>query len=265
LRGYLFNQQFIFTDYVQDLYGIKSSVHKSDPMYTISKLLLNSLYGRFGLHAETLLSQTQLLTNEEMYAINDKISDVLAVGYDKKLVTWICKDDDEIEMDNFNQMNISLPIAAAVTAYARRHMTQFINNPHYNLYYTDTDSIVIDKPLDPTLVDDKRLGLMKLENVYNEFVAIAPKVYGGEFLNEERKSKEITKVSWGGYKGTVPLVTLKSLLITHNKKISHVELSHQKLIRDYEKGIIRIEDQNYNLMPTNNKREIIIKAQLTDY
>jgi hypothetical protein len=28
-----------------------------------------------------------LLTNEEMYAINDKISDVLAVGYDKKLVT----------------------------------------------------------------------------------------------------------------------------------------------------------------------------------
>jgi len=87
LRGYLFNQQFIFTDYVQDLYGIKSSVHKSDPMYMISKLLLNSLYGRFGLHAETLLSQTQLLTNEEMYAINDKISDVLAVGYDKKLVT----------------------------------------------------------------------------------------------------------------------------------------------------------------------------------
>ena len=53
-------------------------------------------------------------------------------------------------MDNFNKINISLPIAAAVTAYARIHMTQFINNPHYILYYTDTESIVIDKPLDPT-------------------------------------------------------------------------------------------------------------------
>ena len=86
-------------------------------------------------------------------------------------------------------------------------------------------------------------------------------MYGGVTKNRV----ENVKVSWGGYKGTVPLVTLKSLLITHNKKISHVELSHQKLIRDYEKGIIRIEDHNYNLMPTNNKREIIIKAQRTDY
>ena len=31
------------------LYKIKSEVQKDNPLYTISKLLLNSLYGRFGM------------------------------------------------------------------------------------------------------------------------------------------------------------------------------------------------------------------------
>lgn len=75
LRGYIFNNSYIFNDYVLDLYNIKCNTPKTDPMYLISKLLLNSLYGRFGLHAETLLSQTTLLTNQEMYDINNKITD----------------------------------------------------------------------------------------------------------------------------------------------------------------------------------------------
>lgn len=167
LSGYLFNKSFIFNDYIDHLYDIKSNTPKSDPMYLISKLLLNSLYGRFGLHSEILLSQTSLLTNKEMYEINDKVTDVIPLAEDMNYVTWISKDEDEILMDNLNKMNISLPIAAAVTAYSRIHMSQFKNNTNYNIYYTDTDSIVIDKPLDDSMINDKELGLMKLENVYN--------------------------------------------------------------------------------------------------
>jgi len=47
--------------------------------------------------------------------------------------------------------NINIGIAAAVTAYARTHMSQFKNNSNYNLYYSDTDSIYIDSPLDISL------------------------------------------------------------------------------------------------------------------
>lgn len=57
-------------------------------------------------------------------------------------------------------------------------MFQFKNNPNYNLYYSDTDSIVIDKPLPENQVG-KEIGKMKLENVLSEGVFIAPKVYGG--------------------------------------------------------------------------------------
>lgn len=131
LRGYIFSNSYIFNDYVLDLYNIKSNTPKSDPMYLISKLLLNSLYGRFGLHAETLLSKTSLLTNQEMYEINNKITDVLALSDNKNYVTWIDKEDDEIQKDNLKQLNISLPIAAAVTAYARIHMSQFKNREDF--------------------------------------------------------------------------------------------------------------------------------------
>ena len=41
LNGYTFDKGFIFKDCVNDLYAIKQSHHKDDPMYLISKLLLN--------------------------------------------------------------------------------------------------------------------------------------------------------------------------------------------------------------------------------
>jgi hypothetical protein len=38
LRGYLFEKDFIFKDYINDLYEIKKAHHKDHPMYLISKL-----------------------------------------------------------------------------------------------------------------------------------------------------------------------------------------------------------------------------------
>ncbi len=47
--GFLFRSDYIFKDYVEVLYKIKEQNDKNSPLYTISKLLLNSLYGRFGM------------------------------------------------------------------------------------------------------------------------------------------------------------------------------------------------------------------------
>ena len=49
LDGYTFDKAVIFAKYAADLFKIKSSHDSAHPMYLISKLLLNSLYGRFGL------------------------------------------------------------------------------------------------------------------------------------------------------------------------------------------------------------------------
>ena len=44
-------------------------------------------------------------------------------------------------------------------------MSQFKNNINYKLYYTDTDSILIYKPLDPEFIVTK-LVQFKLEYIY---------------------------------------------------------------------------------------------------
>lgn len=50
LRGYLFEKANILTDYVDFLYNLKLNSIKDTPDYIISKMLLNTLYRRFGMN-----------------------------------------------------------------------------------------------------------------------------------------------------------------------------------------------------------------------
>jgi hypothetical protein len=49
----------------------------------------------------------------------------------------------------------------------------------YNLYYSDTDSIYIDRLAQrpEKFIKDTRLGALKLEGIYDKAVFLAPKVY----------------------------------------------------------------------------------------
>jgi hypothetical protein len=50
LRGYTFDQRIIFDNFVDELYSLRLTYPKSNPMNYIAKILMNSLYGRFGLN-----------------------------------------------------------------------------------------------------------------------------------------------------------------------------------------------------------------------
>jgi hypothetical protein len=63
-------------------------------------------------------------------------------------------------------LKISVPISAAVTAFAIIHMSQFKNRYDFTLFYTDTDSIHINKQLDHKFIA-KELGKMKLEHIFD--------------------------------------------------------------------------------------------------
>jgi DNA polymerase elongation subunit (family B) len=89
-------------------------------------------------------------------------------------------------LDGFKEThNVSIPIASAITAYARIHMSQFKNNPDFKLFYSDTDSIYIDKPLSNDLVSSTILGKMKLEYIIKKAIFLTPKVYF--LLTEDNK------------------------------------------------------------------------------
>ena len=68
-------------------------------------------------------------------------------------------------------------------------MSIFKNNPNMTLYYSDTDSVIIDKELDPKYVGPS-LGQLKLECRIKKFVSIAAKFY---FI-ETKEGKIILKV-----------------------------------------------------------------------
>ena len=62
LEGYTFEGQHIFKDYVEHFYSIKKAAPKTDPMYYIAKLFMNSLYGRFGMSYEQV--DTRLMSSK---------------------------------------------------------------------------------------------------------------------------------------------------------------------------------------------------------
>ncbi|KAH7916880.1 hypothetical protein BV22DRAFT_1027292, partial [Leucogyrophana mollusca] len=255
LRGYTFDKANIFSEYIDDLYLIKKSHTKDDPMYLISKLLMNSLYGRFGMNY--IFYNHIIIEDNELYDFVDNysINEVIPLDDNKSLISYL--DDNKVNsiiLSNDSKANISIGIASAITAGARIHMSQFKNNPDYNLYYSDTDSIDIDRPLPETLVG-KELGEMKLEYNFIEATFLAPKVYGGVHLDNDNL-KELTKVK--GFKNSVNYQSLKSLL-TKDKSLI---LNQSKWYRDIENGNIEIKDQIYRLIPTENKRELIYKDNL---
>jgi DNA polymerase elongation subunit (family B) len=124
-----------------------------------------------------------ILNSEKSYSkfMKDHAEEVMKIVElgDKILIQHRSNEkDQQTELyGNLETHNVSIVIAAAITAYARIHMSQFKNNSNYNLYYSDTDSIYIDKPLNKSLVNNKVLGLMKLENVLNKAIFLAPKMY----------------------------------------------------------------------------------------
>jgi hypothetical protein len=106
------------------------------------------------------------------------VEDFIELG-DKILVKFRSKDKDKrTELyGNLETHNVSISIAAAITAYARIHMSQFKNNPDFILYYTDTDSIYTNKPLPDHMISNTILGKMKLENILKKAIFLAPKMY----------------------------------------------------------------------------------------
>ena len=149
---------------------------KNGDKYLTAKKLMSALYGRLGMspYMETLMVIESASHNTYL---EKGVSNIIDLQNGKELISFL---ENDKNTDFKRKFNISIPIAMATTAYARIHMSKYKNLPGYKLYYTDTDSAFYDKPLPDYLVGDG-LGQMRLENVLDEAVFIAPKVYGVKF------------------------------------------------------------------------------------
>jgi hypothetical protein len=156
-------------------------------MNFIAKILLNSLYGRFGM--DDNFEDINVIHKDFYGDFENKFIGQITekIEVDDYIIVFSKASEELIE--DKGEHNVSVSIAAAITAYSRIHMSQFKNNPDINLYYTDTDSIYTDSKLDESLISNNRLGLLKLENIVDKAIFLAPKLYcllleSGQFIHK---------------------------------------------------------------------------------
>jgi hypothetical protein len=154
-------------------------------------------------------------------------------------------------------LNISLPIAMAVTSYARIRLYEFKEIVGAdNLLYSDTDSVFTSKPLPDNFIG-KELGQMKLEYIAERAIYIAPKVYAiYNILVSDNKAligTDIIKIK-GAKKGHgLIFMDFYDLLVRNIKKIIH----QLKFIKKVSMDTIYTYKALINLKLTEGKRAII--------
>ena len=249
LKGYTFGRKNIFKEYINDMYQIKESYSndRSNPMYLISKLLMNSLYGRFGMKSE--LKIHEIVKTSDIQGLQAKYGEL-------SLVEWKLTDDLslvshpaplEITAHNFwndeFHNNINIAIAASVPAYARTIMNYYLADNTLIIGYMDTDCIVIYEVIPVS----NELGKYKLEAKYKTVIFLGPKSYAGEHDN----GKTFSKLK--GYMNSTHWSVFLDLL----KKDSSTVLNQTKMNRSLESGNIYLNHTSYKLKITDNKRQII--------
>jgi hypothetical protein len=76
--------------------------------------------------------------------------------------------------------NTNVAIASAVTAYSRMIINQYkllALNLGLEIYYSDTDSLVLNGKLPEEYISNTELGKLKLEYKFKEGIFVMPKVY----------------------------------------------------------------------------------------
>lgn len=163
--------------------------YKGTPLEIAIKLIQNSVYGKFGTREE----RSRLFIPKE----DEDYINATPWGVDEKL--WIKK---EIDHDI-----LALPQwAVFITANARLHLLKTIyDHGVENVIYCDTDSITTSIPFPDKWLGDA-YGKFKEEKRWEEFLAIAPKVYSG-------------KDAKGDYKGAVKGIPSRTMNSARYKEL----------------------------------------------
>ena len=265
IKGYKFKYTNIFKDYVETLYNLRQQYTKDNPMNLIAKMLMNSLYGKFGMKSEN--NKVEIFdTNdtEDMDRLNtildcdgESIQDQIEIGRHLLIVRKkisACKYD--AKEDVYHGLDVNVAVAAAITAGGRMYMNQFMYTTYstgdadidnYPIWYTDTDSIITSIPLLAQFVGSE-LGKFKLEHVITKAIFIAPKVYG--LVTKENKTIIKVKGLSPESASNLSVNELGMLLVSQVGMM----LDNVKTKRDMYAGKIGVLNSSYNLMVSSSKR-----------
>lgn len=178
--GYYFMAKVgMFADYINYWYQVKADSKRdgNKGMERIAKLMLNSLYGKFGMR----------LTGRSKIPYFDK---------EQNKVRYKLSDYED-------RNGVYLPVATFITSYCRDKIIRAAEQCYDRFVYADTDSIHIkgQEPVPGLDVDDYRLGAFKLESTFERARFIRQKTYMEVSVTE--------RTDYDGFKYYEPKLELK--------------------------------------------------------
>ena len=282
----------IFKDYVNYFYNLKRKYKQknNEVFYLMTKLFLNSLYGKFGQRVK----ESRKLTDYEKEKYKKVIENLKNANYfvhydeNKGLITFYKKGNDiyMIEKRKTPSPDSFIAIAAFVTGNARMELWNIIDLIRKNggkVYYCDTDSVFTDKKgeeilKENNLISNYELGKLKLEEYFKQVEIRGAKDYttnknvkikgirkNAKKLNEN-KYKQIEFISFkmkerfrNDIKGVLVLEKIKELKRNYEKGeikplSGKINPFHFKTLDQFEAGFTNYEDYTDNLI-SNFKEE----------
>ena len=142
----------VFKDYIDRWYEVKKNA-KNETERSLAKLMLNSLYGKFGM--------------------NDCRMSKIPVTYSDGSIVY--------RIEESNTTYYYKEVASYITSMARCKLASFMNRCEDKFLYCDTDSVYYIGHEIPEVfkdvVDAKKLGFWKYEGHYTRFKALKAKCY----------------------------------------------------------------------------------------
>jgi len=234
----LYDSADIFSEYVQYFYNrrLESKEKGDSTQQYFFKLMLNSLYGKFGQKSVGWEKVGECDPSlEEVESVVDRVTGKRYTIRRHNGIVEQTKDPEE----SYN----SFPaIAAHVTAYARMYLFSLIEKAGIeNVYYTDTDSLITNEEGYKNLQDmqdPKKLGFLKVEGETEQLEIRGPKDYTfGDIVKVKGVRSTAVEISpgvfvqekWLGFSSRLRQGKLNTYI---------VERTQKTLRREYTKGYI---------------------------
>jgi hypothetical protein len=256
----IYEQDYIFRDYVDYFYDLKTNASDTS-IRELSKLFLNSLYGKFGQRQLGGISEVkdEILLEEikiaQQYSSQGQGNIIYHDGYKlMKIGEKLYRIDSPKHLPSNNSSPI---ISSAVTAYSRCYLWNLIKVAGLaHVYYCDTDSIFLDRQgyeaLDNAgFIDPKELGKLKIEGI-GSCILRGPKDYdwfeNGSREQMKRTIKGVPKTAIDLGNGQFEYLQWETGIRRYKQNTPgeiHLSKTSKLMSRQYDKG----EILNGSVMP----------------
>ena len=239
----MYESKELFSNFSNYFYNERLKVKKTNAAKSqFFKLLLNSLYGKFG---QKLFTKRILLNNcNEMYQMlgDDKYLCGLSEIGNKILVEYEEADREKKSIGNL------VRFSSYISACTRCKLSEVMRDiGHEHIYYCDTDSIFTDKKPSDIFLDNEKIGYLKLEtgeHLIDIAYFLAPKSYcyaldNGKIKNAS-KGVDSKKLTIDNYEDL------------YTGKVKSVVQNRGMFFRSFEG--VKIEEHDRSISVVYNKR-----------